>query len=168
MIERARAKRQWEAQLPQLHGDEKELDKRQRMMDEMERAEWQLREVEIEKWVMSPVGLKQKDSGLNPWVWFGFFNASFSKLTIHIEWRRNDIDIDVENWVTSPVHSDFVKSRGSKDQIWSPLRIVNSFMSHKSSSLPSSSFLFYLIFLKGKAKYYRQEWYMFNFISVLV
>ncbi|XP_063726301.1 cilia- and flagella-associated protein 91-like isoform X2 [Symsagittifera roscoffensis] len=49
MIERARAKRQWEAQLPQLHGDEKELDKRQRMMDEMERAEWQLREVEIEK-----------------------------------------------------------------------------------------------------------------------
>ena len=49
MIERARAKRQWEAQLPQLHGDEKELDKRQRMMDEMERAEWRLREVEIEK-----------------------------------------------------------------------------------------------------------------------
>ena len=49
MIERARAKRQWEAQLPALHGDVKELEKRQKMMDEMERAEWRLREIEIEK-----------------------------------------------------------------------------------------------------------------------
>merc|ERR1719499_2564063 len=49
MIERARAKRQWESQLPALHGDTKELEKRQKMMDEMERAEWRLREIEIEK-----------------------------------------------------------------------------------------------------------------------
>ena len=53
MIERARAKRAWEAQLPPIH-DVRQLDKRQRMMDEMERAEWRLREIEIEKSVLTP------------------------------------------------------------------------------------------------------------------
>lgn len=48
MIERARAKRAWEATLPPLN-DVSQLEKRKRMMDEMERKEWALREQEIEK-----------------------------------------------------------------------------------------------------------------------
>lgn len=48
MIERARAKREWEATLPPLN-DVSQLDKRRKMMDEMERKEWALREQEIEK-----------------------------------------------------------------------------------------------------------------------
>lgn len=48
MIERARAKRAWEATLPPLN-DMSQLEKRKRMMDEMERKEWALRESEIEK-----------------------------------------------------------------------------------------------------------------------
>lgn len=48
MIERARAKRAWEATLPPLN-DVSQLDKRRKMMDEMERQEWALREREIEK-----------------------------------------------------------------------------------------------------------------------
>lgn len=48
MIERARKKRAWEASLPPLK-DFTQLDKRKRMMDEMERKEWAFREKEIEK-----------------------------------------------------------------------------------------------------------------------
>ncbi|XP_017325120.1 cilia- and flagella-associated protein 91 [Ictalurus punctatus] len=48
MIERARKKRAWEATLPPLN-DLTQLDKRNRMMDEMERKEWAFREQEIEK-----------------------------------------------------------------------------------------------------------------------
>ncbi|BFZ13751.1 hypothetical protein BsWGS_16789 [Bradybaena similaris] len=48
MIERARAKRAWEAHLPSL-SDISQLDKRRKMMDKMERMEWALREQEIEK-----------------------------------------------------------------------------------------------------------------------
>ena len=48
MIERARTKRAWEATLPPLN-DVSQLEKRKRMMDEMERKEWALREREIEK-----------------------------------------------------------------------------------------------------------------------
>lgn len=48
MIERARAKRVWEASLPPLH-DLSQLDKRRRMMEEMEAKEWAFREGEIEK-----------------------------------------------------------------------------------------------------------------------
>lgn len=48
MIERARAKRAWEATLPPLN-DMSQLEKRKKMMDEMERKEWALRESEIEK-----------------------------------------------------------------------------------------------------------------------
>lgn len=48
MIERARAKRAWERTLPPLN-DVSQLDKRRRMMDEMERKEWGIREREIEK-----------------------------------------------------------------------------------------------------------------------
>lgn len=50
MIERARAKRAWEATLPPLN-DVSQLEKRRKMMDEMERKEWALREQEIEKYV---------------------------------------------------------------------------------------------------------------------
>ncbi len=48
MIERARMKRAWEANLPPLN-DLSQLDKRGRMMEEMERKEWAFREKEIEK-----------------------------------------------------------------------------------------------------------------------
>ncbi|XP_013385345.1 cilia- and flagella-associated protein 91 [Lingula anatina] len=48
MIERARAKRAWEATLPPL-SDVSQLETRRKMMDEMERKEWALREQEIEK-----------------------------------------------------------------------------------------------------------------------
>ncbi|CAK8694852.1 unnamed protein product [Clavelina lepadiformis] len=48
MIERARAKRAWERTLPPLN-DVTQLDKRKRMMDEMETKEWAIREQEIEK-----------------------------------------------------------------------------------------------------------------------
>ncbi|XP_053352971.1 cilia- and flagella-associated protein 91 [Clarias gariepinus] len=48
MIERARKKRAWEASLPPL-SDPIQLDKRKRMMEEMERKEWAFREQEIEK-----------------------------------------------------------------------------------------------------------------------
>ncbi|KAJ8013175.1 hypothetical protein DPEC_G00050550 [Dallia pectoralis] len=48
MIERARVKRAWEATLPPLN-NLSQLDKRKRMMDEMERKEWAFREDEIQK-----------------------------------------------------------------------------------------------------------------------
>lgn len=48
MIERARAKRAWEATLPPLH-DVEHLEQRRKMMDEQERKEWAFRESEIEK-----------------------------------------------------------------------------------------------------------------------
>uniref|UniRef100_A0A3Q0QP10 Cilia- and flagella-associated protein 91 n=1 Tax=Amphilophus citrinellus TaxID=61819 RepID=A0A3Q0QP10_AMPCI len=48
MIERARAKRAWEASLPPL-SDLSQLDKRRHMMEEMEAKEWAFREGEIEK-----------------------------------------------------------------------------------------------------------------------
>ncbi|XP_017568957.1 cilia- and flagella-associated protein 91 [Pygocentrus nattereri] len=48
MIERARMKRAWEATLPPLN-DLTQLEKRKRMMDEMERKEWAFREQEIER-----------------------------------------------------------------------------------------------------------------------
>ena len=48
MIERARAKRIWEKTLPPL-SDITQLDRRQKMMDEMETKEWAIREQEIEK-----------------------------------------------------------------------------------------------------------------------
>ncbi|CAF0958700.1 unnamed protein product [Rotaria magnacalcarata] len=48
MIERARAKRAWEASLPPLD-DPQQWEKRFKMMSDMERQEWLLRENEIEK-----------------------------------------------------------------------------------------------------------------------
>lgn len=48
MIERARAKRAWEASLPHLD-DLGAMGKRRRMMEEQERKEWAFREQEIEK-----------------------------------------------------------------------------------------------------------------------
>ncbi|XP_055072320.2 cilia- and flagella-associated protein 91 isoform X1 [Misgurnus anguillicaudatus] len=48
MIERARMKRAWEKTLPPLD-DLTQLEKRRRMMEEMERKEWAYREHEIEK-----------------------------------------------------------------------------------------------------------------------
>ncbi|KAM7407243.1 hypothetical protein PAMA_003122 [Pampus argenteus] len=48
MIERARAKQAWEATLPPLD-DLSQLDKRRRMMEEMEAKEWAFREGEIQK-----------------------------------------------------------------------------------------------------------------------
>ncbi|XP_061580416.1 cilia- and flagella-associated protein 91 [Cololabis saira] len=48
MIERARAKRAWEATLPPPD-DLNQLDKRRRMMEEMEAKEWAFREGEIQK-----------------------------------------------------------------------------------------------------------------------
>ena len=49
MIERGRSKRAWEETLPSL-GDVSQLEKRKKMMDEMERKEWATREAEIEKY----------------------------------------------------------------------------------------------------------------------
>lgn len=48
MIERARAKRAWEASLPQLH-DTQQVDKRRKLMEQQELVEWATREKEIEK-----------------------------------------------------------------------------------------------------------------------
>ena len=48
MIERARAKRLWEATLPPLN-DPSQWDRRRRMMEEQERKEWAFREEEIKK-----------------------------------------------------------------------------------------------------------------------
>uniref|UniRef100_A0A3P8NNR0 Cilia- and flagella-associated protein 91 n=1 Tax=Astatotilapia calliptera TaxID=8154 RepID=A0A3P8NNR0_ASTCA len=48
MIQRARAKRAWEASLPPL-SDLSQLDKRRRLMEEMEAKEWAFREGEIKK-----------------------------------------------------------------------------------------------------------------------
>ncbi|XP_060786401.1 cilia- and flagella-associated protein 91-like [Neoarius graeffei] len=48
MIERARKRRAWEASLPPLN-DLTQLDKRWRMMDEMERETWAFREQDIKK-----------------------------------------------------------------------------------------------------------------------
>ncbi|XP_041663807.1 cilia- and flagella-associated protein 91 isoform X2 [Cheilinus undulatus] len=48
MIQRARARRDWEASLPPLD-DLSQLDKRRRMMEEKEAEEWAYREKEIEK-----------------------------------------------------------------------------------------------------------------------
>lgn len=52
MIERARAKRAWEATLPPIN-DPAQWDKRLKMMTEMERKEWQFREKEIEEYFYS-------------------------------------------------------------------------------------------------------------------
>jgi len=49
MIERARAKRAWEAGLPDLH-DMQRMDKRRKMMEQQELVEWARREQEIEKY----------------------------------------------------------------------------------------------------------------------
>ena len=48
MIERARAKRAWEATLPPLN-DTSQLERRKKMMEDMEHQEWALREREIER-----------------------------------------------------------------------------------------------------------------------
>lgn len=48
MVERARAKRAWEAQLPPL-SDASQLEERRRMMQEQESREWAFREGEIKK-----------------------------------------------------------------------------------------------------------------------
>ncbi|XP_062905921.1 cilia- and flagella-associated protein 91 isoform X2 [Mobula hypostoma] len=48
MIERAREKRAWEASIPSLN-DRRQLEKRKKMMEEIERNEWAFREQEIEK-----------------------------------------------------------------------------------------------------------------------
>lgn len=48
MIERARAKRAWEASLPPLD-DLDRMDIRRKMMEEQERKEWAFREQEIDK-----------------------------------------------------------------------------------------------------------------------
>lgn len=48
LIDRARARRSWEESLPPLN-DVSQLDKRRRMMEEMERKEWVYREEEIQK-----------------------------------------------------------------------------------------------------------------------
>ena len=48
MIERARAKRAWEATLPPIN-DPSQWEKRLQMMTEMERKEWLFREREIEE-----------------------------------------------------------------------------------------------------------------------
>ena len=48
MVERARAKRAWEATLPDLH-DVEQMDKRRKMLEQQELAEWTLREKEIER-----------------------------------------------------------------------------------------------------------------------
>uniref|UniRef100_A0A8C6Z222 Cilia- and flagella-associated protein 91 n=1 Tax=Nothoprocta perdicaria TaxID=30464 RepID=A0A8C6Z222_NOTPE len=48
MIERARAKRAWEATLPPLD-NASQIAKRRKMMDDMEKKEWAFREQEIEK-----------------------------------------------------------------------------------------------------------------------
>ncbi|NWI12799.1 CFA91 protein, partial [Crypturellus soui] len=48
MIERARAKRAWEASLPSLDSAS-QIAKRRKMMDDMEKKEWAFREQEIEK-----------------------------------------------------------------------------------------------------------------------
>jgi len=50
MIERARAKRLYEASLPDLH-DMEQMDKRRKMMERKELGEWARREQEIEKYV---------------------------------------------------------------------------------------------------------------------
>ena len=49
MIERARAKRQWEATLPDLC-DLSQLERRRAMMEEQERKEWAFRESQITKY----------------------------------------------------------------------------------------------------------------------
>lgn len=66
MIERARAKRAWEATLPPLN-DVSQLEKRKKMMDEMERKEWALRESEIEKYFI-----------LNILTYFDMFQSLYS------------------------------------------------------------------------------------------
>lgn len=48
MIQRARAKQAWKATLPPLD-DLSQLDKRRKMMEEMELEEWAFREAEIQK-----------------------------------------------------------------------------------------------------------------------
>lgn len=53
MIVRARAKRAWEASLPPLD-DLSQLDKRRRMMEEMEAKEWAFREGQIQEWGPQP------------------------------------------------------------------------------------------------------------------
>lgn len=50
MIQRARAKQAWKAALPPLD-DLSQLDKRRKMMEEMEAQDWAFREAEIKKWV---------------------------------------------------------------------------------------------------------------------
>lgn len=72
MIERARAKRAWEATLPDLH-DVDQMDKRRKMMEQQELSEWALREQEIERYLCLLGSLSHSFDVLHA----GFVNLSY-------------------------------------------------------------------------------------------
>ena len=82
MIERARAKRAWEATLPPL-SDVTQHEKRKKMMEDMEHIEWKLREQEIEKYIL------------------GRHHINNILFILKCRWQRNSICIYHE-WIFAP------------------------------------------------------------------
>ncbi|XP_042351125.1 cilia- and flagella-associated protein 91 [Plectropomus leopardus] len=101
MIERARVKRAWEASLPPLN-DLSQLDKRRRMMEEMEAQEWAFREAEIQKLQDARLAvlkdlLRQRDEAQKE-VTNERLNQIYSKLLKEKETKQQKI------------HSDYIRS----------------------------------------------------------
>uniref|UniRef100_A0A3Q3M553 Cilia- and flagella-associated protein 91 n=1 Tax=Mastacembelus armatus TaxID=205130 RepID=A0A3Q3M553_9TELE len=101
MIQRARAKRVWEASLPPLD-DLNQLDKRRRMMEEMEAKEWAFREGEIQKLQEARLAvlkdlLRQRDKSQNE-IKTQRLNQIFSK-------QQKDKDTKLHK-----SHNDYVRS----------------------------------------------------------
>ncbi|XP_041806115.1 cilia- and flagella-associated protein 91 [Chelmon rostratus] len=101
MIQRERAKRAWEATLPPLD-DLSQLDKRRRMMEEMEAKEWAFREGEIQKLQEARLAvlkdlLRRRDEAQKE-VTSERLNQIYSK-------HQNDKDTKLHK-----IHSDYIRS----------------------------------------------------------
>ncbi|XP_070771194.1 cilia- and flagella-associated protein 91 [Enoplosus armatus] len=109
MIERARAKRAWEAILPPLD-DLSQLDKRRRMMEEMEAKEWAFREGEIQKLQETRLAvleglLKQRDEAQKE-VTRERLNQIYSK-------RQKDKETKLHK-----IHNDYIRSLRKLEAKW--------------------------------------------------
>ncbi|XP_072253015.1 cilia- and flagella-associated protein 91 [Leuresthes tenuis] len=97
MIQRARAKRAWEASLPPLH-DLSQIDKRRRMMEEMGAKEWAFRDGEIQKLQEARLAvlmdLLRKRDEAQKHLTIGRLNQIYSKIQKEKETKLRKINND--------------------------------------------------------------------------
>ncbi|KAM4561423.1 cilia- and flagella-associated protein 91 [Fundulus diaphanus] len=137
MIERARAKRLWEASLPPLH-DLSQLDKRRRMMEEMEAKEWAFREGEIQKLQEARLAvleelLKQRDEAQK--------DATYDRLAQIYSKHLRDREQKLKK-----THSDYMRSlrklEAKRKNVEGKLQrrdIVTDFQTHKDNFTKSNT-----------------------------